>query len=609
MSLRGGESFDVVVVGGTPAGITAAVAAAREGKTAALLERTDHVGGLPANGLGATDIFTRGATGGLFDEFVDRIHDHYVDTYGHDSSQVAACDDGYHFEPSVAEAVFEELLAEDGITVGYGRQFDPNPRNVVVENGTLQSVAVEDRSEGERQWIEGEVFVDATYEGDLAASAGAPYRIGREGRDEFDEPFAGKVYKRCGGPVGPGSTGEGDNAIQAYNYRLCLTRDPDNRVPISKPQNYDRGEYASLIDDIESDDHTDADPDYVLQGMDWITLRTELPNGKTDANNHGRSYVSTDLPEENWPWPTSGWAWRDRFAERLREYTLGLLWFAQNDPELPASFKSAVSEWGLAADEYEDNDNFPRQVYVREGRRVEGEHVFTAHDARPTSEDGRPPLYPTSVTASHYPIDSHAVRKREPGRVNLEGFLSDVRSEPYTVPYEVIVPREVDGLLTPVAVSGTHLGFSTIRMEPCWMALGEAAGTAAAIALDRERPVRSVSRADLQLELIAAGAVLVYFEDLSPGDRYYDAAQFLGVRGFLPEWDARLEDPIDEESVENWYEWAGLRDRPAYDWGTTTRGEYLQRVFDRVREFPADRLADVRGPGTRPPNPNGYSGP
>lgn len=598
------RSADIVIVGGTPGGVMTAVAAARRDASVLLLERTAHVGGLPANGLGATDIATRGATGGLFQTFIDRVYGHYVDTYGEDSQQVADSSDGYHFEPSVAETVFETLLDEAGVTVARNHQFDAAPANVERDSDGPTAIAVTDRETGDRYSVTGRVFVDATYEGDLAAAAGVPYRVGREGVDEFDEPFAGKVYKYVGGPTGSGSTGEADNAVQSYNYRVCLTDDPDNRIPIEQPDDYDRSEYASLVEDVTEDRNSDVDPEYELTGMRRVVLQTTLPNGKTDTNNHGRAFLSTDLPEENWPWPTAGWDWRDRFAERLRDYTLGLLWFMQHDPELPESFKAQTRPWGLAADEYEDNDHFPRQVYVREGRRVEGEHFFTAHDARPRGPETRPPIYPTSVTASHYAIDSHATRKREPGKVNLEGFLSGIRSEPYTVPYGVMVPRGVDRLLTPVPVSGTHLGFSTLRMEPCWMALGHAAGIAATMALKNDKPLCELSVARLQRELLADEAILYHFTDLAPGDPHYEALQFLGVRGFVPGWEARANEPISEETVAEWRAWSGLQDPPAYDWGETTRGEYADRLYTALLERPDDELEAIQTPAAASPRSN-----
>ena len=592
------ERFDVVIVGGTPGGIMAAIAVARGGHTAVILERTHHIGGLPANGLGATDISTRGATGGLFTEFVGRIRDYYVNTYGADSQQVKDCSDGYHFEPHVAEMIFEQMLAEHDkkITVRKWRQFDALPKNVSFEKGAIAGIIVTNRENGKQESYRADVFMDATYEGDLAAAAGADYLLGRESKSDFDEPMAGRLYKKWRGPVGPGSTGLGDNAVQAYNFRLCLTKRKDNMVPIWQPDGYDREEYVSLIQDIKEDRTTAKHwREMAFDGIGRLTNMVSLPNGKTDANNQHLAFISTDLPEENWPWPTSGWDWRDRFAERLRDYTLGLIWFAQHDRELPREFRERCLEWGFAKDEYVDNDNFPRQVYVREGRRVVGEYLFTAHDAIPVEQDSRPPIHSDSITASHYALDSHAVRKREPGRYHLDGFFS-YPTKPYTVPYGVIVPTKVEGLLTPVPVSGTHIGFSTLRMEPCWMAMGQAAGTAACIAIDRKISPKKIDITELQDRLLEQSAVLIYFEDTEPTDKHYRALQYFALRGFYPisAWEAKLNEIVPENIALKWIDWAQVQRPSDYKPGETTRGELLDMLYRKVSELPPEERSTVR---------------
>ncbi|KAL6849595.1 hypothetical protein ACO1O0_009136 [Amphichorda felina] len=558
---------DLVIVGATPAGITTAIAAARLSKTSIIVERTSFIGGLPANGLGATDIATRGATGGLFLEFVARIKAHYVAQYGPDSPQVRDCDDGYHFEPSVAEAIFHQWLHEfPDITILRERQFDFEPENVAKQGDRITSIRVTNLATDQPETITGRFFVDCTYEGDLIAAAGVPFFLGREGREVYGEIGAGRVYKLWNGHECPGSTGAGDNAVQAYNYRLCMTCDAANRAPVRRPANYNREEYASLVYDVKSGLHTGVwppisdeqveenlrraelnlrpEPDK-LGGIRRLLSSVTLPNGKVDGNNQHNAFISTDLPEENWPYPTSGWAWRDRFARRLREYTEGLMYFAQNDDELPAWFRDECSQWGWAADEYVENGHFPRQIYVREGRRMRGKYIFTANDvcsvrppghvgdggaaagprggaaAGPGGEDNNgtatttaaaePPLvHRTSITASHYALDSHAVRRREPGRAHLEGFFS-YNCAPYSVPYGVMVPdAALENLLAPVPVSATHVGFSTLRMEPAWMALGQAAGTAAALCLEDGVPAEGVDVERLQGLLLDQGAVLVY---------------------------------------------------------------------------------------------------
>jgi FAD-dependent oxidoreductase family protein len=545
-------SADVVIVGATPGGLTAAIAAARAGRSVLVLERTTHIGGLPANGLGATDIGTRGSTGGLFLEFVGRVRRHYVETYGVDSAQVRDCSGGYHFEPSVGELILKGMIAEQPrITVLLQRQFDALPMHVTRTGLRVGEIRVLNRETQQRERVSGKVFIDATYEGDLAAAAGASYRIGREDQREFNEPMAGQLYKVWDGEASPESTGFGDNAIQAYNYRLPLTRVAANRVAIGRPADYRREDYISLLGDIEANRQTGA-AGAPRQELDWkgvgrVVNMVVLPNGKTDANNQHAAFLSTDLPEENWPWPTSNWEWRDHFAQRLHDYSLGLLWFCQNDPELPADFRARCAEWGLAGDEYADNAHFPRQVYVREGRRIVGTHLFTAHDALPVTAGGRPPLHADSITASQYNLDSHAVRKREPGKPHLDGFFA-FNTAPYTVPYGVIVPREIDGLLVPVAASATHIGFSTLRMEPCWMALGEAAGTAAGLAVRDDVPVRKIDQRALQRDLVRHGAVLIYFRDVPPEHLDFEAIEMLGLRGLLPEWNARPNvAPTEEE--------------------------------------------------------------
>jgi len=556
----------------------AAIAAARRGRSAIILERTSHIGGLPANGLGATDIATRGVAAGLFKEFTDRIRRLYVTTYGEDSEQVRVSSDGYHFEPSVGEKILLEMLAEcPAISVLTMRQFDALPERVGMRDGRIHSVTVRNLATGTGETFTGTAFVDATYEGDLAAAAGVPFSTRREGFSDYHEPMAGRVYQKWGfSELGEGSTFEGDDTIQAYNFRLCLTDRPDNRVPFPKPPGYDRAEYVSLVDDLKFDRMPGVHRgEREWAGLGRITNIVWVPNGKTDANNQHLAFISTDLPEENYPWPVSDWAWRDTFQIRLRNYTLGLFWFLQNDPEVPEAFRDNARRFGLASDEYTDNGNFPRQVYVREGRRIFGEYCFTAHDAIPVTPDGRPPVHATSIAASHYAVDSHAVHKREPGRDHLDGFLS-LRTKPYTVPYGVMVPKTVENLWVPVAVSASHLGFGTLRMEPCWMALGEAAGVAASLAIALDLPARSVPITRLQHDLVAGGAMLVFFRDVSPADPVFAALQFLGVRGAIPDWEARLDDPVTTDEYEHWSRIAVIAAEPLVP--SISRREALARL-------------------------------
>ncbi|MCY3796784.1 MAG: FAD-dependent oxidoreductase [Chloroflexi bacterium] len=583
--------FDAVIVGGTPAGIMTGITVAKAGRRAVILERTGYIGGLPANGLGATDIHTRGATGGLFLEFVGRIKQHYSDTYGVDSQQVIDCSDGYRFEPHVAEMILHQMIAEqsDLLEVRTMRQFDHEPSNAIRDGAVLREIRIVNRESGEEETYRASVFVDATYEGDLAAAAGAPYMLGREGKDEYGEPCAGKFYQRWDAPVDEYySTGQADNAIQSYNYRLPLTTVESNMTPIEKPATYNRDEYLSLIDDVRLNRFAGPPKPLEFDGIGAITNMARVPNGKVDGNNQHAAFISTDLPEENWPYPTASWDWRDRFAQRLRDYILGLFYFAQNDPELPADFRERCQRWGLASDEFQDNGNFPRQIYVREGRRIRGEYLFTAHDAL-SKRASR--AHTTSITASHYALDSHACLKREDGRPHTDGIFTYPTS-PYCVPYGVILPLEVENLLIPVPASGTHIGFSTLRMEPCWMALGEAAGAAINVSLDEGSSVRGVNVVELQRRLLAAGAVLTYYEDAAPGDDHYDALQFFALRGFLGDsYVANLDEPVSDEDRSNWTTWANTPELTTF---SGTRGQLLDRIYDEVGQRPDEEQAALR---------------
>ncbi|MCH4824151.1 FAD-dependent oxidoreductase [Gramella lutea] len=597
-------TYDLVILGGTPGGIMAAIAANRDGFKSLIIERNGHIGGLPANGLGATDIKTEAAVGGLFKEFIGRVEGHYISKYGKNSSQHKISKGGYRFEPSVAESVLTEMLKEhELIDVWKNYQFDVNTNNISIENRKIQSIIVFNRITGESKEVSGKIFIDATYEGDLIAAAGVEYVLGRESRNKYNERYAGKIYKYWGGPVGKGSTFEADDAIQAYNYRLCLTKDPENRIEIEKPEEYNREDYVSLIDDVLTGRNTSKlfqnykkkNPDYSNKttasvvadkpkipgnpdGIQKVVNLVDLPNSKTDANNQHLAFISTDLPEENWPWPEADWEWRDNFAKRLKNYTLGLLWFAQNDEELPEWFRQECIGWGLAADEYVDNENFPRQVYVREGRRMKGQYFYTGKDVKPTGKNRRPPVHEESISAGHYSIDSHGVRKREPNRVHLDGFLSD-HTEPFTIPYGVMVPKEVDNLLAPVPVSGSHLGFSTLRMEPTWMALGHAAGIAAATAIETSENVSDINIERLQLKLLRQGAVLMYFEDIDREHPAFFGFQLLGLKGIYDGWYAKPDKKVSRHKLREAIDKLGLKIEN-FKKNDLSRSEFAQIVFN-----------------------------
>ena len=582
---------DVAVIGGTPAGVAAAIAAARAGLDVVLVDPSRHLGGLMTSGLGATDIRPNESVGGIFRRFVGMVREHYVSMYGEDSAQVRDCNGGYRFEPSVAERLLELLVGEqERLEVWRGwrlaweggrwlvetepgadvTRIDETPERRVT-GVTLAAVDEQGMATGEQVRLEARVFVDATYEGDVALGAGAAYRIGREGREELGESHAGVVYQDFHDRMTyPGSTGAADRRIQAYNYRLCLTDDPENQRAVERPDDYDRRVYAPLVDDVRSGRMPGF---WGPRGGTAVLNFVPMPNRKSDANNHHYCFTSSDWAEANFDYPEAGPERRLEIAAAHRAYTEGLVWFCQNDRELPADFREAAREWGLAADEFQDNGGFPRQMYVREGCRILGGYLFSASDALLDSSGGRSPVHWDSVASGGYQIDSHATRQREDlgledsseldGRqVALEGFIGlHEETVPYQIPYRVMVPEGVDGLLVPVAVSASHLGYGTIRMEPVWMALGEAAGTAAALSLERSTRVRDVPRGALQRALLDGGQVITYFEDVAPaGFAGYErqapglseAAQFWGARGFFAHCAARLDEPLGQGEAQRW---------------------------------------------------------
>lgn len=536
--------YEVVVIGATPAGIAAALAAARLGHRVALVERTTHIGGMMTGGLSATDRRYRQASGGLFAEFLRRIERFYADAYGANSPQHHACRDGYLFEPKVASLVFQQMLAETPNLHLYLRHELVGVIKLA-NDFSIAAVLLHDRSRSIRWRMDGSVFIDATYEGDLAALAGVPYRIGREGRHEFGEEFAGEVFWDSRTRQITFGKPDGDKKVQAYNYRLTLTKRADNRRLIAAPPDYDPNRYAEIAERVKEG--------VLWHPMEVVSLRA-LPQRKFDANNTPGPFPSTDFIGANYDYPDADWHRREAIAEAHRRYIWGLLYFLQTDPRLPDEFRVAAQHWGLAADEFTESENFPPQLYVREARRIVGAYVFTEHDARPVSEGKRAPVHEDSIAVAEYPIDSHATTPRNPKEPYLhEGFfyLPQITA-PSCVPYRIMLPagQRLDNLLVCGAVSATHIGFGTLRLEPVWMALGQAAGVAAHLALASSLSLRSLPIDRLQRLLLQQRQVIAFFTDLpSPESEEFAAVQFFAVRGFFDTYEAQAKGQLDKSTA------------------------------------------------------------
>lgn len=514
---------DVVVYGGTPGGIASAVQVARMGRSVILVEPGGHLGGVAASGLGASDIGSKSSIGGFAREFFQRVYDYYLDPAAwrqetreaymprHPLTVSESLKSQWFFEPHVAGKILRQLLDEAGVQIVFGQRLNRQD-GVLKQDGRIREI----RTEGGEVYA-GRCFIDATYEGDLMAAAGVTYIVGREGESTYSESLAGirflpahraahvSPYVIAGDPSSgllpriaqgaPGAQGEGDHRVQAYNFRLCLTDDPENRLPVAKPDGYEPLEYELVLR------HLLANPKAEL-GQILFKL-TPMPNRKTDSNN--TNLFSTDYVGKSYGWAEASYEERERILKEHQTYDQGLLWFLGNDPRVPAHIREAVGQWGLPKDEFVENGHWPHQLYVREARRMVGTHVMTQADTMRRFKILDP------VALASYALDSHLVSMfvDESGTLRLEGGFG-VSVPTYQICYLSLVPKRRDclNLLVPVCLSASHAAYGSIRMEPVFMMLGQAAGAAAALAVEHELAVQDVPYETLRDHLLSAGARL-----------------------------------------------------------------------------------------------------
>ena len=537
------DRASVIIYGATPGGIAAAVAAARLGQSVLLCEYEDHIGGIVSNGLTNADIGKRQAVGGFFYEFTRRVVQYYERMDRDDPARpnVKLCRDGYWYEANAAERIFHEMIDEQQGRIRLLLRHELKRAKVAANR--LSSITLEDRNRpGSSIEIEGDVFVDATYEGDLAAMAGAPFRTGRESRSEYGEPHAGRIFMKFRGTeLLPGSTGEADDATQAYCFRFHVANDPAKRIRIEKPAAYRRDDYTILLEDIRAG--------RITQFRHAIQVYA-MPNGRFELNSDnihpdtGVPRESLDLAEECWPWPTATPARREKIYQRYLSHNVGMIWLLQNDPEVPAALRADSAQYGWHRDEWPTNNHVPRQVYVRQGRRILGDYVLTEHDAEVIPEWQRTRVQPASIAVIEWAFDPHGHHRYDPAHPEArEGYIF-VNHEPFQVPYGVLVPRRIDGLLVPVACSCSHVAYNALRMEPVFMALGEVCGIAAHLAVKRGVQLRKVPVPELQALLVEQRGVITFYEDLPFTDPAFAAFQWLGARGlnlgYMATKDSRL---------------------------------------------------------------------
>ncbi|MFC5411775.1 FAD-dependent oxidoreductase [Larkinella bovis] len=554
-----GNAFDIVVVGGTPAGIMAAIAAARLGSTVALTEYHGHLGGMSTSGLGKSDIEKKETVSALFREFTERVYRYYVDKYGKDSPNVTLCRKGYYYEPSVAERVFNQMIQEARtITVLVGHQLE----KAVLKANTVTAAVFTNRATAKPVTLRARMFVDATYEGDLYARAGAAFRIGREAKSEFNEEHAGEIFFDYNeNTFLAGSTGKGDKKLPAYTYRLCLTDDPANSYVMKQPPaGYNRNHYLKYFSDLA--EGRLAGPKVFREGHGYYKAHfntmlrvfsfAEIPNRKYDVNINPRP-LGFPFPEENAGYVEASWKDREKLFQHHRALAIGLLYFIQNDEDVSAEHREMARKYHLPLDEFTDNEHFPWQLYVREARRLKGLYTLTENDLTIQKGTQRTPVFTDSVITGEYPVDSFPTSKTPSAdKKVLEGYIGILPIPTYQIPLRVLIPEKIQGLIVPVAASTSHVAYSTLRMEPLWMGIGQAAGTAAHLAIKHRTEVRNIPVSILQKNLIQQKQLITYFDDIDTNDKAFEAAQFWGTKGFFTSYKACLHEPLSAADFKNW---------------------------------------------------------
>lgn len=521
------QTADVIVYGGTSGAVSTAIQLSRMGRSVIVVSPDQHLGGLTSSGLGWTDTGDKSVIGGIAREFYHRVYRYYEqpetwkwqekEEYGNKGQGTPAIDGEnktmWIFEPHIAEQVFEDLVRDHQVTVVRDEWLD-RENGVVMEGQQIISIKTLAGNT-----YRGKIFIDATYEGDLMASAGLSYHVGREPNDMYHEKWNGvqagifhhghhfgnmniSPYVIPGDPESgllpgisaeePWPNGEGDCKLQAYCFRLCLTKHPENRIPFEKPVGYDSGQYALLLRVF------DAGWRETFHKFDPI------PNVKTDVNNHGP--FSSDNIGMNYDYPEASYERRKEIIKEHEVYQKGLFYFIANDPRVPADVREEMKQWGLSSDEFKDNGHWPHQIYVREARRMIGEYIMTENEIL-----GEIPV-DKSIGMGSYTMDSHNVQRyvTPEGYVQNEGDIGVHPEDPYRIHAGTIIPLrdECTNLLVPVAVSSSHIAFGSIRMEPVFMILGQSAGTLAGLALEQGIGIHEVDYDVLKSKLLADGQVL-----------------------------------------------------------------------------------------------------
>lgn len=511
---------DLCIYGATSAGVIAAITAANAGRSVLLVEPGRHVGGMSSGGLGNTDIGNKKAIGGMSREFYRRVGRRY------------GKDEAWVFEPHVAEQVFNDWFRQANVKVLFNHRLaevdkDRGQINRILLSHVPADVANAPGPESDlrrHQTVEATMFLDCSYEGDLMARAGVRFTVGRESVKQYGESLSGirphtpkhqfsvdiDPYHKPGDPSsgllplmqrGDGGTpGAADARVQAYNFRLCLTRASSNRIPIAPLPHYEPGEYELLARYLAALVSAGRRP-----SLSMFLNVNPVPNGKTDINNNGA--ISTDFIGRSWSYPEGSYEQRRRVWHEHLHYTRGLLYYLATDPRVPENIRAEISALGLCRDEFTDTGGWPHQLYVREARRMIGPYVITQAvcEHKETVND--------SIGLASYNMDSHNCQRiAQHGVVRNEGDVQAPPAGPYPISYRVITPRahECENLLVPVCLSASHIAYGSVRMEPVFMILGQSAAIAAVLAMDKKTSVQDVNVSALQQRLRDAGQLLAW---------------------------------------------------------------------------------------------------
>ena len=521
--------YDIVIYGGTSAAIVAAIQAKQLGLSVLVVSPDVHLGGLSSSGLGFTDTGNKEVIGGMSKEFYKRIFLEYErksswvwqkrEEYGNVGQSTPAIDKGaksmWIFEPSIAERVFDNWVKENKVEVLKNEWLDRN-KPIEKEGVTIKSFYT---LSGKK--IEGKIFMDCTYEGDLMAASGVSYHIGREANSVYGEQFNGiqkgvfhhnHYFKNIKvdpyivpgkpesgilpkiSPVSEGNNGDGDKRVQAYCFRMCLTQVEKNKIEFMKPEGYNPIDYELII------------RVYEAGWRETFRKFDPIPNFKTDVNNHGP--FSFDNIGANYDYPDASYEKRKEIIADHIRYQKGLLYFIANDPRIPKEVQDEMKKWGYPKDEFKDNGGFPHQLYIREARRMIGEFVMTENEVMDRKQT------PNSIGMGSYHLDSHNTQRyiTSEGIVQNEGDIGVKPPKPYQIGYGSIVPKknECTNLFVPVCMSSSHIAYGSIRMEPVFMILAQSASLAANIALKKGVSVQDVPYLELEKELRKSGQILSY---------------------------------------------------------------------------------------------------